>query len=113
MNIRVTSFEKPKNLTRYQNTLWNLREEMKLSNIMGDHKRYVNAHKAFMNEYVAHPKDAITLPPTARYETPLFSRTGWNMFKVMIKEFFRKRTEEEKELAAKMKIIQNDYRYYI
>ena len=112
MRIQVTSFEKPKNLTKAQKILWDLREEMKLSNILGDHNRYVKAQRAYMKEFVAHPNDAITLPPTPRFEVPLFSGTGLNMLKVAIKEFFRKRTPEEKELAAKMmQIKQNGYCY--
>ncbi|MBR6126056.1 hypothetical protein IKQ21_00055 [bacterium] len=113
MKIRCTTFKKPQNLTKVQKNLWNLREEMKLSNILGDHKRFVNAHNAFMSEYVAHPKDALTLPPTTRFETSLFSRTGWNMLKVMIKEIFRKRTAEEKELAIRIREINQNRNYYV
>ena len=112
MRITPAGFEIPKNLTKVQNRLWNLREEMKLCNMLGDHDRYVSAHRAFVQEFVAHPKDGLTLPPTAKFTAPLFSGTGLNMLKVLIKEIFRKRTPEDKKLAEKMReIMQNRYRY--
>ncbi len=102
-----------KKLTAVQRRLWNLREEMKLSNITGDHNSYVKAQRAFMNEYVSHPKDGLTLPPTNSISVPLFSKIGWNMFKVFIGEIFRKRTPEDIKLATKMKDIKENSKYYI
>ena len=113
MRIAAARFEIPNNLTKVQRTLWNLREDMKLGNVLGDHDRYLSAHRAFMKEFVTHPKDGLTLPPTAGFTAPLFSRTGLNMLKVLIKELFRKRTPEEKELGMKMKEIMQNRRYYV
>ena len=101
------------NLTAVQRRLWNLREEMKFYNITGNHKGYVNAQRAFMDEYVSHPKDGLTLPPTNSISVPLFSKTGWNMLKVFIGEIFRKRTPKDIKLATKMKDIKENSKYYI
>ena len=109
---KAESFLTPKLRNDIQRRLWNIREMTKQHVANGDYQGYIDAHRDYMREFVSHPKDALELPPTPRTTAPLFSRKGLNMIKILFKEFFRKRTPEDIELAKKMQeIVRHRYNY--
>ena len=100
-------------LSPIQRRLWNSREEMKLYSVMGDHTKYLEAQRNYFRDFVSHPKAALSLPSTNSITAPLFTKAGFNIMKIMIKEIFRLRTDEDLLLAHFMKKIRDNQKLNI
>jgi len=68
----------------------------------GNHKQYSQMRQQFASLAVQHPRitERITYP---EIKVPLFSKLGFNMLKVAVKDIFRPKTKDEKALIKLLK----------
>ena len=74
-----------------------LRSDMTMSSLLGDCDGFKNAKVEYAKEAVKNFDIAKNIRGGGA-TVPLFSKQGLNMLKVMIYNFFRKKTPEEKQL---------------
>lgn len=79
-----------------------LRQDMTMSSVFGDYQGFKNAKIEYAKIAVKNFELAKTIKGGGA-TAPLFSKYGLNMLKVMICNFFRKKTPEEKLLIQKAK----------
>ena len=77
------------------NRVSQLRNSMMMDAILGNYKDFKNAKKEYAS-IVIQDFDAIKKLPAQKAEVPLFSKYGLRMIYVMIRDFFRIKTPEEK-----------------
>ena len=82
-------------LTPIQYKLQNIKNNVIIDSMIGNYKGYVWNHKFLASAATENFDQFITLPKE-KISVPLFSRMGFNMLFVTIKDIFRKKTPEEK-----------------
>lgn len=73
-----------------------LKNNMAYASVLGHYKEYKEAAKEYAKIGVQHFEDIRKLP-SPKVTVPLFSRPGMRILKVMILNYFRIKTPEEKE----------------
>lgn len=82
-----------------------LKNDMAYASVLGNYKEFKEAAKEYAKIGVQHFEEVRKLP-SPKATVPLFSRPGMRMLKVMILNYFRIKTPEEKEfkkMAAEYK----------
>lgn len=89
-------------LTPIQYNLQNIKVDTIMASILGNHKGYAWHHKHLASLATEHFDEFISLPKE-KISVPLFSRPGFNMLYVAIRDLFRKKTPEEKLFKKMLK----------
>ena len=77
--------------------LTSMRNKMICHSMLGEYKDYVAARKNFAKYCVQYPQETLQMPRIeGRFS--IFSKYGRNIMKTCIKELFRRKTTEEKEM---------------
>ena len=79
------------------NELTSMRNKMIYHSMFGEYKDYVAARKNFAKYCVQYPQETLQMP-RFKGQFSIFSKYGRNIIKTCIKEIFRTKTPEEKEM---------------
>lgn len=80
-----------------------LKSNIGLSSLLGNYKDYKTARKEFASLAMNHFETSMTAPGAKIQNVPLFSKPGMNILKVIILDFFRKKTPAEKQYKKMLK----------
>ena len=98
----------PINLNAHQKTIYKLKNDMMKGIVLGDYKQYKNARKAYASEAVKHFSELKGMPNQGIMNVPLFSKVGLNMLYIMLRDKFRIKSYDERQLAKMSKEAKAD-----
>ena len=88
----------PTKMSPIEQKISQLRTNMTYSAAMGDYNGFKEASKAYAKEAIKN-FGVLKKIKSPQITAPLFSKIGFNIMKVMVLNFFRKKTPAEKQLA--------------